>query len=218
MAEDRRNDSTARYHTERTFGCRQTEVRGQRSEVRRGRQKEKRMSRFTQLSTTTSILSLSGFAPLREIAARESRPEFFTPRRQGAKETYESKQRISFGDLSGFAPLRETSVAQGREEFFTPRRKGARKRYGSRYRISFPNLSGFAPLRETSVTQGRPEFFTLRRQGAKETYESKQRISVPNLSVLAPLRETSVTQGRPASARGYSEKVREQGGSVREAK
>jgi hypothetical protein len=37
----------------------------------------------------------------------ESREEFFTPRRQGAKGTYESKDRIPFLNLSGLAASRE---------------------------------------------------------------------------------------------------------------
>jgi hypothetical protein len=112
--------------------------------------------------------NLSGFASLREIAAIKGREEFFTLRRKGAKETYDSKLRISVPNLSVLASLRETSVTQGREEFFTLRRKGAKETYDSKLRISVPNLSGFASLRETSVTQGRPEFFTPRREVAKD--------------------------------------------------
>ena len=80
------------------------------------------------MSTTTSVSvsNLSGLASLREIAAIKGREEFFTLRRQGAKEIVESKHRISFLTLSGLASLRETSVTQGRKEFFTLRRQGAK--------------------------------------------------------------------------------------------
>jgi hypothetical protein len=110
------------------------------------------------LSTTSSISvsNLSGFASLHEIAAIKGREEFFTPRRQGAKEIFESKHRISFLNLSVLASLRETSVTQGREEFLSQRRKGAREIYASKHRISFLNLSVLASLRETSVTQNGP--------------------------------------------------------------
>ena len=37
------------------------------------------------MSNTASILNLSGFASLREIAALGGGQDFFTPRRQGAK-------------------------------------------------------------------------------------------------------------------------------------
>ena len=96
----------------------------------------------------------------------QSREELFTPRRQGAKAAYESKDRIPFLNLRDFASLREIAAVEGKEEFFTPRRGGAKNGgtskqqrsvgLSSRASISVPNLSGFASLRETSVRQGRP--------------------------------------------------------------
>ena len=54
------------------------------------------------------FLNLSGFAPLRETSAIQSREELFTPRRQGAnEEAFQSKSTIPFLNLSGFASLRE---------------------------------------------------------------------------------------------------------------
>jgi hypothetical protein len=47
----------------------------------------------------------------------ESRQEFFTPRREGAKKTYGSKDRISFLNLSGFASLREIAATHSRPAF-----------------------------------------------------------------------------------------------------
>jgi hypothetical protein len=64
-------------------------------------------------STTASIFSPSALASLREPSSIQSREEFFTLRREGAKEASESKHRISSRNLSGLAPLRETSVTQG---------------------------------------------------------------------------------------------------------
>jgi hypothetical protein len=73
---------------------------------------------------------------LRETSVTQGRPEFFTPRRKGAKGKDILKQQrfvglssrasISVPNLSGFASLRETSVTQGRPEFFTPRREVAK--------------------------------------------------------------------------------------------
>src|SRR6266478_6424811 len=93
MAQNRGKHSAARPETRRTAESGKPEVRGHRSEVRRGRQKEKRMTRFTQ---------------------------FFTLRRQGAKEEGTSKQQrfvglssgasISVPNLSGFATLREIAA------------------------------------------------------------------------------------------------------------
>ena len=66
------------------------------------------------MSTTASILSLSSFAALRDIAVVQGREEFFTLRREGAKEPVKSKSPVSFLDFSGFASLREISVTQGK--------------------------------------------------------------------------------------------------------
>jgi hypothetical protein len=86
----------------------------------------------------------------------QSREELFTPRRQGAKAAYESKDRIPFLTLSGLASLREIAAIKGREEFFTLRREVAKEIFESKHRISFLNLSVLASLREIAVTQGKP--------------------------------------------------------------
>jgi hypothetical protein len=104
------------------------------------------------LSTTASFLNLSGFATLREIPEEE----FFTPRREDAKEVFKSKSPVPLLNLGGFAPLRETSVTQGRGKFFTLRRQGAKKAFKPKSLISSPDLSGFAPLRETSPKPWQP--------------------------------------------------------------
>jgi len=44
----------------------------------------------------------------------QNREELFTPRREGAKEIFESKHRISFLNLSVLASLREIAVTQGK--------------------------------------------------------------------------------------------------------
>src|SRR6266566_3658620 len=77
---------------------------GQKSEVRWGKQKDRR---FTQVSNTAS--NLSGFASLRETSAIQSRKEFLTLRRKDAKKKDTSNGRISISNLSGLAPLRDTS-------------------------------------------------------------------------------------------------------------
>jgi hypothetical protein len=80
--------------------------------------------------SAATFLNLSGFASLREIAVIKGREEFFTLRREGAKNTCGSKHRISFRDLSGSASLRDTAVIEAREEVFTRRRQGAKETYG----------------------------------------------------------------------------------------
>jgi hypothetical protein len=96
----------------------------------------------------------SASVSLRRTAATQSEEEFFTPRREDAKEVFKSKSPVPLLNLGGFASLREISARQGREEFFTPRRKGAKKAFKPKSLISIPDLSGLASLRETSVTQG----------------------------------------------------------------
>jgi hypothetical protein len=149
MARNRRDDSAARDHTERVAQSGNSEVRDQRSEVRWESRAQEEW-RFTQLSTTASILTLTGLASWREPSAIQGREKFFTLRREDAKEATESKHRISSRNLSGFASLRETSATQGRGKFFTLRRQGAKEPVKSKSPVSSLDLSGFAPSREIS--------------------------------------------------------------------
>jgi hypothetical protein len=134
-----------------------------------------------------SVSNLSVLASLREIAAIKGRKEFFTLRREVAKDGGTSKQQrsvglssrasISVSNLSGFASLRETSVTQGRKEFFTLRRQvakdgGTSKQQrsvglSSRASISVSNLSGLASLREIAAIKGREEVFHAKARSRK---------------------------------------------------
>ena len=70
--------------------------------------------------------NFSAVVSLHGTSAMQSEEKFFTPRREDAKEVFNSKSPIPSLDLSGFAPLREISVTQGRHGFVTPRREVAK--------------------------------------------------------------------------------------------
>src|SRR5205823_13086043 len=94
----------------------------------------------------------------------------FTLRREGAKRTDTSKDRISVSNLSALASLRDTSAMQSQQESFTPRREDAKRQ--TRQMIGFKS---FRLSVEKRALVESPISLAQGERGGEETPRHKQR-------------------------------------------